>query len=171
MKTKDAIILIAIAVAALIACAIVFWYGGLWKDTSKAVSGASATAAVAVPFSEIAQGDHSSVTQRVDYLITSSSELDELWSMTNASGTPPVINFATSSVIAVFAGDKPTDGYSIDVSNVADAAERTVSVMIRVPNPACAGAQAATAPYQIISLPKTTLPLTHTDTIATTTCP
>ena len=64
----------------------------------------SNTSSAAVPFTEIAKGSQSSVERRVNYLITSSSQFNELWKVVTATGTPPKIDFKTHSVIAVFCG-------------------------------------------------------------------
>jgi hypothetical protein len=123
-----------------------------------------------VSFVELANGDRSKVTTRVNYLIKSSSELTELWKMIDASGQPPDVDFKTDSVIAIFAGKKPTDGYSIAVSGVEDSGSRKVSITLTNPGGSCLPAQIETSPYQIVEFPKTALPLTHEDTTATASC-
>lgn len=129
------------------------------------------SAAVIVPFTRIVQGDHSTVATRVNYLITSTDEFDRLWKMVDASGTPPVVDFKTNVVMAVFAGEQPTTGYTIEISNIEDSIERTVSLTIAKPGTNCIEGQVITAPYEIVIVPTTSLSLTHEDTITTNNCP
>ncbi len=130
----------------------------------------SNTSSAAVPFTEIAKGSQSAVERRVNYLITSSSQFNELWGVVTATGTPPKIDFKTHSVIAVFAGQKPTAGYAIAVAKIEDTRTRVVSITLAKPSDDCMLAQSITAPYQLISIPATSLPFAHEDISVTTTC-
>lgn len=152
--------------AAIIAVGIgIFMFSSGLGDLS---NNSSATATV--PFTEIAKGSQSAVERRVNYLITSSSQFDELWKMVTATGTPPKIDFKTRSVIAVFAGQKPAAGYAIAVAKIEDTSTRVVSITLAKPSDGCMLAQSITAPYQLISVPATSLPLAHEDVSVTTTC-
>ena len=124
-----------------------------------------------VPFEELARGQKSSVTARVNYLITSTEQLKKLWSMVDATSTPPTIDFKTHSVMAVFAGQQPTAGYAISVSKIVDVVKRVVSVTIKRPGKDCISAQMLTTPYQLVSVPVTSLSLTHENATTTTACP
>jgi len=128
------------------------------------------SASVAVSFAELAKGTQSTVTKRTNYLITSTSELSALWKMVDAKGQIPVVDFKTNIVIAAFAGTKPTAGYDIRITGVEDNAMRLVTVTLSTPDSSCLLAQSLTSPYQIMELPKTTLPLTHNDLGARTSC-
>jgi len=143
------------------------------KNSSGELSAATgnAQAAVDVPFTRITEGLQSSVTKPVNYLITSESELAALWKIVKATGEPPSIDFTQEAVIAVFAGERPTAGYSIAVSKVADVeGKRLVTISLMQPASDCVTAQVITAPYEILRLPATPLPLTHEDTVATVNC-
>jgi len=160
---RDTLVIIGLTLVAAIIGVSLFFYGpgGLANVWSSA--GAGDTAAIEVPFTELAQGSQSSVATRVNYLITSASQLGELWKMTDATGTPPAVNFNTHAVIAVFAGQQPTAGYSIEVSKVEDTAVRMVTVTLTKPGDGCILAQTVTAPYELISVPVGTLPPAHED--------
>jgi hypothetical protein len=106
----------------------------------------------------------------VNYLITSSSQFGELWKVVTATGAPPKIDFKTHSVIAVFAGQKPTAGYAVAVAKIEDASARMVSITLAKPSDDCMLAQSITTPYQLISVPATSLSLAHEDISVTTTC-
>jgi len=154
------------------------YYGGLSSGQSDAPAAVTPVvntpppppAPVAVSFIELAQGTHSTVGRRTNYLITSSSELSALWKMVDAKGQIPTVDFKTSSVIAVFAGTKPTPGYTIAVADVTDSETRMVTITLSSPDSTCFLAQVLTAPYQIIVLPTTSLPLAHTDVTKKTSC-
>lgn len=158
-------------VVALIVGVLVFLYSDRNSNASPSAvaESHSAMTPVAVPFTEIAEGTRSTVSTRANYLITSADQLTKLWAMIDATGTPPTIDFKNNSIIAVFAGNESVAGSAIAVTKIEDTNARTVSVTITEPSGACALKQKAAAPYEIISLPATTLPLTHQDTIATTT--
>jgi len=160
---RDTLIIIGLTLVAAVIGVSLFFYGpgGLANVWSSA--GAGDTAAVEVPFTELARGYTSTVPERVNYLITSASQLGELWKMTDATGMPPAVNFNTHAVIAVFAGQQPTAGYSIEVSKVEDATVRMVTITFTKPGDGCILAQTVTAPYELISVPVGTLPLTHED--------
>lgn len=126
--------------------------------------------AATVPFTELVRGMQSEVKTRVNYLITSTEGLEKLWEMVDATGTPPVVDFKKDSVIAVFAGEKPTTGHAIEVAKVEDAIARTVSITLTNPGGSCVVGQAITAPYQVIVVPLTTLSFAHEDISTTTGC-
>lgn len=130
----------------------------------------SQLAMVAVPFTELARGAQSTIGRRVNYLITSPGQFRELWEMVGAEGPAPDIDFSENVVVAVFAGEKPTAGYGIAVSEVEDADARTITVTLTEPGGDCVLAQVITSPYQIIQLPKTTLNLIHKDVSTTVGC-
>jgi hypothetical protein len=160
---RNSLLLGGIAGLAIGVGVLIFLYGGDVFNTPS-------SAAVSVPFEELTQGTHSSVLTRTNYLITSAEQLNELWKMTDANGTPPIIDFNESYVAAVFAGQEPTAGYKIAVSKIEDGSARTVAIMLTEPSDTCVLAEVETTPYQIVVFQKTPLPLTHVYQTATGTC-
>ena len=161
------------AILLIVGVALVFFFfqdSALESDTSVTQTG-SASAAVAVPFERIANGVRSTVKERVNYAISSSGQMTELWTLLDKSGVPPTIDFNKQMVIAVFAGEKPAVGYGISVSKVTDADKRLVTVTLQNPEGTCAPKSSNTAPYEIIVVPIAPLPLAHQDTSATVACP
>ncbi len=154
-----------------IAIGVYFFLNGNFKNVSLATVSESQTSTVAVPFTPLASGSRSTVVDRVNYFITSATQLSELWKMVDATGTPPKIDFTKDAVIAVFAGKQPTAGYAIEVSKVLDSSSRLVSITIAKPDGSCITGQSLTAPYEIVAVPATTLPLAHEDIMTTPTCP
>ena len=61
---------------------------------------------VMVPFTKLTEGKQSVIGRRVNYVLASPIELNELWKTVAAPGKPPKIDFKKNSVIAVFAGQE-----------------------------------------------------------------
>ncbi|MSU74697.1 hypothetical protein EXS57_02880 [Candidatus Kaiserbacteria bacterium] len=124
---------------------------------------------VSIPFTTLTQGTQSAVARRVNYVLTSPTELSELWRAIGAPGKPPKVDFKTHAVIAVFAGSQSSA--SITVAKIEDASTRRVSIAITEPDDGCAEIQSAMLPYEIVAVSRTSLPLTHEDLSTTTSCP
>ena len=140
-------------------------------DTLANVSAqAVTTAAAPAQFVELSRGTQSMETRRVNYLISSTADLAKLWKLIDAGGQSPAVDFATRSVIAVFAGTKPTTGYDISVTGVEDGDTRVVTITLSSPDSTCLLGESLTPPYQIIELPKTALSLEHKNVSTTTNC-
>ena len=164
------------SVAAILSLAVIaggaalIWYGS--QSSEEAASGGS-TEVVGddVPFTTLASGEQSSVSARKNYIIHSDFQLRELWKMVNASPVAPTVDFSVNDVIAVFTGEEPTAGYEIAVVKVMDSSsERRIFIRIRKPGASCTPAQMLTNSFEIAVVPKTTLPLTHEDTVETISC-
>lgn len=163
MQTRF-VILGVIAVIALGVLVFLFGRGDLQSDIAM-----RSIAATEVPFEKLVEGTHSAVSTRKNYLITSESQLKELWTLLDATTTPPTIDFSTHSVIAIFAGhDSCLD---ISVTRIEDTEDRMVSVEIAKTDDRCAGDMFPTSPYEIVVIPATTLPFTHEDSSTTVSCP
>jgi hypothetical protein len=166
---KDTSVIIGMAAIAVVIGVVIFLNGGGDSNAQLGTSGANTPPAVAVPFTKIVSGTQSKVTERVNYLITSPSELTKLWGMISTTGTPPKIDFNKEAVLAVFAGSEPVT--AIAVAKIADATERIVSITISRPDGTCATKLPATSAYELVSVPVTPLPLTHTDQVTAASCP
>lgn len=160
---RDVLILAGVAIIA-IAIGIFVFSSGRFSNNALVAS------ATVVPFTEIVRGSQSEVQRRVNYLITSASQFEELWKMVSATGTPPNIDFKTHVVIAVFAGQRPTAGYAITVAKIEDTNTRMVSIALAEPADDCVVAQAVTTPYEIVAMPTTPLQFAHKDTVTTVNC-
>ncbi|MFZ1074957.1 MAG: protease complex subunit PrcB family protein [Minisyncoccia bacterium] len=166
---KDRNILIGTALVLVVFGVFAFLNVNFFKMPSSALTNNQLTA-TAVPFVPIVEGSNSKVTTRTNYLITSSDQLQKLWGLIDATGTPPPIDFSSQNVLAVFAGQEPTTGYAVAVSKVVDSNNRVVSVTIQQPDSACQPKAQPTAPYELVTVPATTLPLTHQDIPGTNDC-
>jgi hypothetical protein len=82
------------------------------------------------------------------------ADLREKLGNSNAQ-TFPSVDFSKSTVIAVFAGQKPNGGYDARVTDVLKNENNiTVYATFSEPGPSCVNAQVITSPYHIISIPK-----------------
>jgi hypothetical protein len=110
-----------------------------------------------LPFSSIARGTYSSVTVAEEALIGSSAEWQRLWAR-HAPGTPaPAVDFVAALVIAVFAGQRPTGGYGVQILDIESrGAETVVSYEVTAPAPGVMVSQVHTAPFHIVTLPRPT---------------
>lgn len=168
---RDTAIIVVIAIAVVAVGVVVFLSGRSdLSDIATSVENKASSAAVAIPFAEITHGSKSNVTRRVNYILDSEDQLHELWEMVDATGAPPVIDFKTYSVIAVFAGEQTPSGSAIAVSKIEDSITRTVSVIIAMPGENCTQKHSKTTNYEIIKVPATSLKLSHEYISTTTDC-
>lgn len=110
---------------------------------------------------------------RKNYAAYSKDGFVKLWNMVHGASAAslPEIDFSKEYAIGVFAGQKPTGGYSIEVVSVTDEdAVRTVEVGLTKPGANCMVTEALTSPYQIIAVPVSAAALAHTDAEASAPC-
>lgn len=163
--TKEEYIFVVASIAAIV-IGVLLSLSGV-GDTSVATtdkSDATASAATAVPFAKIVQGERSSVTTRTNYRITSADQMNDLWKLLDGAGTPPTIDFSTHEVIAVFAGKQSST--SIAVARIEDADTRTISIVVNT----CVKKASTASPYEVIVVPSTSLSLAHEDVTTTANC-
>ncbi len=171
---KDIFILTGIALVAFAVAGVFFMFGMGQQHTHAPVS-------ENIPYSKnisqlphmIAQGTKAPINTRINYLINSRSKLKQLWSLIYESNAVPIpsIDFSKYNVAAVFAGIKPTVGYSIMITSILDTAKKQIAIVtITHPGPSCTVGPPKTSPYEIALIPKPTLPLSHTYIIKTSFC-
>ncbi|MEM0357520.1 MAG: protease complex subunit PrcB family protein [Candidatus Bathyarchaeia archaeon] len=72
-----------------------------------------------------------------------------------STASPPEIDFSTATVIAVFMGQCPTTGYSIEVEEIIDTGLTVVVKVEKVyPGKNCVAGEALTYPYHIVKTSK-----------------
>ena len=113
-----------------------------------------------VPFTVLAQGSFSGFSmQPDDVVVLRKSQFERLWAQ-HAGTTPPAVDFAQESVIAVFMGNMPTGGFSVSVAHVeTDGTQISVFVDNMSPGPKCNVIQVNTNPFVIVKVPKISLPV------------
>ena len=164
---RDFIGIIVVAVIAVAVGVYIFYSGQGLSSTFPN----NQPSAVIVSFEALAEGSRSKVESRVNYLITTQEELAELWKFLEEPPPVPTVDFNKKVVVAVFAGEVPTSGFDIAVVEVQDFNKRVVKIELIKPDKSCILTQSMTAPYQVIELPKTLLPFTHSDIVTTASCP
>lgn len=91
-------------------------------------------------------------------VITSAAEFEALWKRMNASVEPapaaPAVDFATSQVVAAFAGQKPSGGHEVQMRKLVAGAEGTEVQFADVPPPEDAmTTMMMSSPYLMIQVP------------------
>jgi uncharacterized membrane protein len=101
----------------------------------------------------IARGDASRVSEPRRVLARTDQEWQTLWATHAGPGAQaPDVDMQSVTVAAVFAGEKPTPGYSVDIQ-LRDGA---LAVEEQQPAPGGILAQMITSPFHIVSVPKST---------------
>ncbi|MDZ8069880.1 MAG: protease complex subunit PrcB family protein [Nostoc sp. DedQUE08] len=116
-----------------------------------------------VDFTTIARGSDSGYQSASQMVIDNSERWIDLWQQhtSNAEPPPPVpqVDFTRYSVVAVFAGEQPTGGYSVEILSVETSGSQTqeqlaITVQHRQPSAGDFVTEALTYPYHIIRIPK-----------------
>ena len=165
---RDKIIIISVAVLAIVIGVLVFLSGSTTVPDSSSAVASNQPSAVVVPFTKLMQGTQSSIVTRINYLITSSAQLSELWKTIGAKGTPPAVDFTKQTVLAVFAGTASTS--SIEIAKIEDTNARMVSIALTKPDSTCPQKGVTASPYEIVTMPTTLLSLAHEDVLTTASC-
>ena len=168
---KKYVIVGVVAVLVIVAgIAVYFSYSTLSSNGNLALGGSSFGLGD-VPFEKLASGTTSDVHRRTNYLVDSPEKFAALWQLLPGTPAMPAVDFNTKTVIALFAGDRPTTGYDLSVSSINDTAStRMVHVVLNKPAASCITGQMVTQPYVVFEVSKTDLAFSHTDTETTTDC-
>jgi hypothetical protein len=115
-----------------------------------------------VSFKTIAKGVRSGIREPVQIAIRSQSEWQKLWrqhtSTSTASAPLPVVDFDKEIVAAVFLGERPTGGYTVEIS-AAEVAGSLLTVFVKEtsPNPGAIVTQGFTQPFHIVRIEAATV--------------
>ena len=120
---------------------------------------------MSIDFTTIAQGSDSGYQSADQMVIDNSEQWLDLWQQhtSNTEPPPPVpqVDFTRYSVVAVFAGEKTTGGYSVEILSVetsdSETQERSaiaITVQHRQPEAGNLVTEALTYPYHIIRIPR-----------------
>ncbi|WDD36526.1 protease complex subunit PrcB family protein (plasmid) [Nostoc sp. UHCC 0926] len=116
-----------------------------------------------VDFTTIARGSESGYQSASQMVIDNSEEWIDLWQQHtyNTEPPPPVpqVDFTSYSVVAVFAGEKPTSGYSVEILSVETSGSQSqeqlaITVQHRHPSAGDFVTEALTYPYHMIRIPR-----------------
>jgi uncharacterized membrane protein len=112
----------------------------------------------------IARGDDSRLVETRRFLIRDSHAFAAVWAAHAGPDAPvPAVDFASRMVAAVFAGERPTPGYSVEVTGTTrEGADLVVVIEERQPDPSRVSAQIVMSPYHIATLPRDDGPVRFT---------
>lgn len=133
-------------------------FGGMvwWAATAHVGQGA-----FLIPFTTIDQGAHSGLQQPSHAVLRTWEQWATLWAQhVGPSAVPPSVDFSTEMVIAVFIGRRSTAGYEVEITQVllTDQGLR-VTYRERTPPAGALVRPVLTAPFHIIRLPRSDLPV------------
>lgn len=119
-------------------------------------------------FEEVSSGVQSGIAQHRVVLCRSESDFDTLWSKHSnleiPRPAPPAIDFTDSMVLAVFAGQRSSAGYAVEVESIEVLAGRAgddgergeprllVTIAETEPDPDAMTASVMTSPFQLVRL-------------------
>ncbi len=118
-----------------------------------------------IGFTTIARGIDSGYQSASKTVIDNSEQWISLWQLHtyNAEPPPPVpqVDFIRYSVVAIFAGEQPTSGYSVEILSVENGGSQTkeqgaIAITLQYCQPKAGEfvTEALTYPYHMIRIPK-----------------
>jgi hypothetical protein len=112
------------------------------------------------PSSTIFSGNNGASSTESELLVTDTNTFAVYWQVFRPQETPPAVDFTRQAVIVLLAGQKPTAGYSIHVSQLEDKPDQFV-IHYRVENPPSGAitAQILTSPWFMQIIPKPSKPV------------
>jgi hypothetical protein len=107
------------------------------------------------PDNTVARGQHSAVPDSREVVVRSAAEWHALWQEHAPTLSLPFIDFDASTIVAVFAGERPTGGFDVEITGTdGGASDLTVTYRLQEPAPGDRGLQVFTAPYHIVRIPR-----------------
>lgn len=91
--------------------------------------------------------------ERQAMLASDAASYEAQWARLVGKGELPVVDFESESVVFLFAGERNTGGYSIEVTGTSvEAEELVVSAVVRGPGPRTIVTQVITYPYAVVAV-------------------
>ncbi|MBA3789260.1 protease complex subunit PrcB family protein [Patescibacteria group bacterium] len=176
---RDFLLIGGMVLVAILVGGVLFFFGpaSLQSDVNSAISAnGGSTSTSTVSYTVLVQGTNAlSVTGRSNYRIRTNDDLKTLWVLIygdHGVSAIPTVDFSKYEVLAIFDGTHSNGGYTVQVKSLTDAnAQRLVVVDHVTPGSTCVTTSSITSPFQLIQVPKTTFPLTHTDETRVSACP
>ena len=111
--------------------------------------------ALAVPFTTVDRGVHSGIRETLHAAVRTPAEWEAVWRRHAGGMATPHVDFAAEMVVAVFAGERRTSGYEIEITRVvASAGGLQVTYRERTPPAGALLLPVLTAPFHVIRLPR-----------------
>lgn len=121
----------------------------------------STQGAPVISFATVDQGLHSRVAQPLQAVIRTPVEWAALWARhAGLSVVPPAVDFSTEMIIAVFAGERPTSGYEVEITRVLSTDQGLrVTYQEHAPPAGTLVRPVLTTPFHVIRLPRSEKPV------------
>jgi len=109
-----------------------------------------------VSIETIAKGDGSRLVEPRRFVVRDPQAFAAVWAAHAGPDTPvPPVDFRTRMVVAVFAGQRPTPGFEVDITGTRrDGAALVVIVDEKGPPPSVVSAQILVSPFHVVTLPR-----------------
>ena len=109
-----------------------------------------------VPLITVGQGSHSDISTARRVIVRDASAWSALWAEHAGPGAEaPAIDFESRIVAAVFAGERPSPGHAIEISEArTDAGVLTLIVREHAPPRGMAAGQILVSPFHMVTLPR-----------------
>jgi hypothetical protein len=103
----------------------------------------------------IARGSQSNIDAPRQSVVRTQGEWEALWRAHDYDKPAPTVDFSKEMVVAVFMGSRPTGGYGVEITSVAERnGALVVSYRERSPSPGAIAAQVLTFPFHIVAVPR-----------------
>jgi uncharacterized membrane protein len=104
----------------------------------------------------ISRGESSGIVEAQRTIVRDGAHWHALWqSHAGRTAPPPEVDFGSRMVAAVFAGERPTPGFEIEITGTARQGQAlTVGVIERSPSPGTLAAQVLVTPFHIVTVPR-----------------
>ena len=109
-----------------------------------------------IALATVARGDGSRIVEPRRVVVRTADEWRALWAAhVGPGGEAPAIDFASEMVAAVFAGERPTPGYAVEITGVMEERDG-LRIFCRETRPPAGllAAQILTSPFHIVRLPR-----------------
>jgi len=117
-----------------------------------------------IPVVTIQKGNFSGIHEPLQVTVRDQTEWEALWKRHTSNQSPPlpvpVVDFGTEMVVGLFAGDKTTGGYEVEITG-AELKGSNLYIFYLEKNPAPGGMtiQAVTQPFHLIKLARQDIPV------------
>lgn len=113
-------------------------------------------------FKDIAKGSYCSHVKEAAYVIKSTEEFAKVWEKFGANMVTPEIDFSKDMVIAVFAGQFNTGGYSVTIEKITETKNGfTIFIKTTSPPKDSPVTMALSQPYHMVVCPKIDKPVRY----------
>ena len=105
-----------------------------------------------IPFKVMVQGGHSGVEERREVVARTAEEFKALQVSPPPDGPAPKVDFATTMVVGIYMGTRPSGGHSVEITRIErDGADLVVTYRERAPGRDEMATQVMTSPFQLVT--------------------